>query len=95
MAISKTHIDHLAKLARLDLTEKEKEKYAKQIGEILDYVGKLSELDTKGVEPLAHVVDLKNVTRRDEPSQLSTPEKVLAEVPELKGKLIKVNRIFK
>lgn len=94
MAISKAQIDHLAKLARLDLTEKEKDKYAKQIGAILEYVGKLSELDTRDVEPLAHVVDLKNVIRRDEARSLSTSGKVLAEAPELAGRLIKVKKVF-
>ena len=58
-------IEHLAKLARLKLTDAEKELFSKQMGPVIKYIEKLSELDTKNVEPTAHVLGLNNVFRDD------------------------------
>ena len=58
-------IEHLAKLARLKLTDAEKELFSKQMGTVIKYIEKLSELDTKNVEPTAHVLGLNNVFRGD------------------------------
>ena len=58
-------IEHLAKLARLKLTDTEKELFSKQMGTVIKYIEKLSELDTKNVEPTAHVLGLNNVFRDD------------------------------
>jgi len=66
MAITREEIEHIAWLARLDLTEKEKDKFAKQLGSILDYISQLKEVDTKNVEPTAQVSGLMNVWREDE-----------------------------
>ena len=58
-------IEHLAKLAHLKLTDAEKELFSKQMGTVIKYIEKLSELDTKNVEPTAHVLGLNNVFRDD------------------------------
>ena len=58
-------IEHLAKLARLKLTDTEKEKFSNQMGTIIEYIEKLGELDTKNVEPTANVLGLSNVFRED------------------------------
>ena len=58
-------IEHLAKLARLKLTDAEKELFSKQMGTVIKYIEKLSELDTKNVESTAHVLGLNNVFRDD------------------------------
>ena len=58
-------IEHLTKLARLKLTDAEKELFSKQMGTVIKYIEKLSELDTKNVEPTAHVLGLNNVFRDD------------------------------
>ena len=58
-------IEHLAKLARLKLTDEEKEKFSNQMGTIIEYIEKLGELDTKNVEPTANVLGLSNVFRED------------------------------
>ena len=58
-------IEHLAKLARLKLTDAEKEKFSNQMGTIIKYIEKLGELDTKNVEPTANVLGLSNVFRED------------------------------
>ena len=58
-------IEHLAKLARLKLTDAEKEKFSNQMGTIIEYIEKLSELNTDNVEPTEHVLGLNNVFRED------------------------------
>jgi len=58
-------IEHVAKLARLKLTDAEKKRFSKQMGTIIKYIEKLNELDTKNVEPTAHVLGLENVFRDD------------------------------
>lgn len=62
----KIDIEHVAKLANLKLTETEKKKFAGQLSQILDYFEKLSEVDTKKVQPLAYAAGLTNVARVDE-----------------------------
>ena len=69
MAISREEILHVSRLARLKLSEEELELYTEQLGAILDYISKLNELDTAGVPPTSHVLDLANVFRADEVSQ--------------------------
>ncbi|OGZ23935.1 MAG: asparaginyl/glutamyl-tRNA amidotransferase subunit C [Candidatus Nealsonbacteria bacterium RIFCSPLOWO2_01_FULL_41_9] len=64
--LAKEEIKHIAKLARLGLTEKEIERFQKELSKILDYVEKLKEVDVSSVEPTSHSVLLKNVTRKDE-----------------------------
>ena len=58
-------IEHIAKLARLRLTDAEKEKFSQQMETIIEHIEKLNELDTQNVEPTAHVLGLKNVFRED------------------------------
>jgi len=63
--ISKEEVKHIAKLARLGLTEEEIEKFQKELSAILDYIEKLKEVDIEGVEPMSHSIKLENVTRQD------------------------------
>ncbi len=65
MSISKENIEHIASLARLSLTEEEKDLFGSQLSSILDYMEKLNELDTTDVEPTSHVLPLSNVMRDD------------------------------
>ena len=65
MKISKQEVEHVARLARLELAEGEKDKLIDQLSNILTYVETLNGLDTKGVEPTSHVLDIKNVMRDD------------------------------
>ena len=58
-------IEHVAKLARLKLTDAEKKRFSNQMGTIIKYIEKLNELDTKNVAPTAHVLGLENVFRDD------------------------------
>ncbi len=65
MAISREEILHVSRLARLELSEAELEKFTGQLGNILDYISKLNEIDTSDVPPTAHVLELTNVFRED------------------------------
>ena len=82
MKITKQEVEHVAALARLELSEQEKELLTSQLSNILTYVEKLNELDTKGVEPTAHVLDIRNVMRDDVPEESLTQERALANAPE-------------
>ena len=99
MAITKKEVEHVARLARLALSEEEKERYTGQLGSILSYIEKMSALNTDNVVPTTHVIPLSNVWREDvmEPSTsatLGSPEEILANAPEREGPLFKVNKII-
>ena len=65
MSISREEVLHVSRLARLQLSEAEIEKFTGQLSDILDYISKLNELDIEGVPPTAHVLDITNVFRED------------------------------
>lgn len=77
MQITKEQIEHVAKLARLNLTEAEKEKYANELGSIIEFVNKLNQLDTTDVQQTAHVVPINNVFREDKVEPSFDREKIL------------------
>jgi len=85
MAISRDQVLHVARLARLALTDEEVERFRGQLNAILDAVGKVSELDLAGVEPTAHPLDLSNVLAEDEPHVSLSPEDALANAPDPDG----------
>ena len=82
MKITKDEVLYVADLARLNLDDAAIDKFAGQIGEILDYVDKLNEVDTNGVEPTSHAISLTNAFREDEPREHLEREKALANAPE-------------
>jgi len=82
MNITKQEVEHVAKLARLELSEQEKDQLTNQLSGILTYVEKLNELTTTGVEPTAHVLDISNVMRDDLPQESLTQERALANAPD-------------
>ncbi len=94
MKIDRAQIEHLANLAKLDITEEEKSKYAEQLSSVLEYVEKLSEVETLGIEPLAQVSGAIDVLRPDAVKQCFSQDKVLAEVPDLERRQIKVKKVF-
>ena len=63
--LTKQQVEHVAKLARLSLTEKEVELYAEQLSKILDYIDLLNEVNTKGIEPMTQPIPTVNVMRED------------------------------
>ncbi|CDO04264.1 aspartyl/glutamyl-tRNA(Asn/Gln) amidotransferase subunit C [Oceanobacillus picturae] len=82
--ISKDQVKHVAHLARLAVTDEEVDKFTEQLSSIITYAEQLNELDTDGVEPTTHVLDLKNVLRKDEPKEWITQEEALKNAPDKK-----------
>ena len=82
--ISDETIEYVGILAKLELNEEEKEHAKKDMGEMLDYIDKLNELDTSGVEPMSHVFPVKNVFREDEVTNGDDREATLTNAPERK-----------
>ncbi len=87
-------IDGLAALARLNLTENEKELFSSQVGSIIEYIGKLNELDTTQVEPTAHVLPIKNVFREDSLRASLPQEKALKNAPQTDESFYRVPKII-
>ena len=85
MAISREEVLHVARLARLALTEVEVERLTEELGAILDAVGVVSELDLADVPPTAHPLDLVNVWDDDEPRASLAVEDVFANAPDRDG----------
>ncbi len=91
--ISKDDVRHVAKLAELEFNEKDVEKITSQLDRILDHVAKISKVDTEGVPPTSHVLDIKNVFREDEAKQSVTQEAALKNAPDEENKGFKVPKI--
>ena len=90
MAITRNEVLHVARLARLALSEEEIERLTEQLGAILEAVGKVAELDLTDVPPTSHPLDLVNVARADE-AQPSLPRaEALANAPDVEGGFFKV-----
>jgi aspartyl-tRNA(Asn)/glutamyl-tRNA(Gln) amidotransferase subunit C len=90
MAISRDEVVHVARLARLELSEAELERFGAQLDAILEAVGKVSELDLSGVEPTAHPLDLANVWAEDEPRPPLSVEEALANAPDREADAFRV-----
>jgi aspartyl-tRNA(Asn)/glutamyl-tRNA(Gln) amidotransferase subunit C len=90
MAITRDEVLHVARLARLELSDDEIERFQEQLSAILEAVGKVAELDLSEVEPTAHPLDLSNVWAADEPRPCLTVEEALANAPERSGNLFRV-----
>ncbi|MDR1167993.1 MAG: Asp-tRNA(Asn)/Glu-tRNA(Gln) amidotransferase subunit GatC [Heliobacteriaceae bacterium] len=86
-------VEHVAKLARLELTDEEKELYTKQLGDVLKYVDQMNEVDTSNVKPMAQVIDFVNVMRDDEVHNDVTKEALMANAPEEENGYFKVPKI--
>ena len=86
-------VEHVAKLARLELTEEEKEKFTSQLGDVLKYVEQMNEVDTSNVEPMAHALDFVNVMREDEVKYEQTKEELMKNAPDAEDGFFKVPKI--
>jgi len=86
-------VEHVAKLARLELTEEEKEVFTHQLGDVLAHVEKMNEVDTVGVEPMNHPIDFVNVMREDNKIYENTREELMSNAPDIEGEFFKVPKI--
>jgi aspartyl-tRNA(Asn)/glutamyl-tRNA(Gln) amidotransferase subunit C len=82
MKITQDEVLYVADLARLDLDAASIEKFAGQIGEILEYVDQLTEVDTEGIRPTSHAISLNNAFREDERGQSLDRERALDNAPD-------------
>ncbi|MHA1439890.1 MAG: Asp-tRNA(Asn)/Glu-tRNA(Gln) amidotransferase subunit GatC [Promethearchaeota archaeon] len=93
---SKEVVEHVSKLALIDLKEEEKEMFAKQLSNIISYFKKLNDLDTSNVEPTTHAIDgLKNVFREDIPWKSLSNEEALKNAEHKTNGFFKAPRIIK
>ncbi|MCX7831939.1 MAG: Asp-tRNA(Asn)/Glu-tRNA(Gln) amidotransferase subunit GatC [Actinobacteria bacterium] len=90
MSISKDEVRHVAKLARLELSEEEIEKFSNQLSQILEHAARVQELDLENLEPLTHAVDRRNVFRSDEVKECLSREEALSNAPEREGEFFKI-----
>ncbi len=86
-------VEHVAKLARLDLTQEEKEMFTHQLGDVLAHVEKMNEVDTTNVEPMNHPIDFYNVVREDKKIYENTREELMKNAPDIEGDFFKVPKI--
>ncbi|MBC8079617.1 MAG: Asp-tRNA(Asn)/Glu-tRNA(Gln) amidotransferase subunit GatC [Gorillibacterium sp.] len=94
MSISIKQVEHVAKLARLALTDDEKATFNEQLNAILHYAGKLDELDTDNVEPTSHAMPLHNVLREDVVRPSLSIDQVLLNAPDEEDGQIKVPAVM-
>ncbi len=92
--ISDETIEYVGILAKLELSEEEKEAAKKDMGRMLDYIDKLGELDTEGVEPMSHVFAVQNVFREDVVTNGDMREEMLQNAPGEKDGMFMVPRTF-
>lgn len=87
-------IEYVGILAKLELSEDEREAAKKDMGRMLDYIDKLNELDTTGVEPMSHIFPVQNVFREDVVTNGDESAKTLQNAPEEKDNMFVVPRTF-
>ncbi len=96
--IKEEEVKHIAKLARLGLEKEDIRKMEKELSKILDYIGKLKEVDVSGVEPMSHSVDVENVTSEDKEKPLgdkgAISKKLLELMPERKEGYLKTKKVL-
>ncbi len=94
MSITNKDVQHVAKLARLNLSADEEQMFTEQLNAILQYAEKLNELDTEGVEPTTHVLPVSNVMREDVERESLPIEKVMLNAPEEEDGQFKVPAVL-
>jgi len=91
--LSKKEVEHIAWLAHIELSGKEKTLFTEQFNDILDYFKKIDEVDTEDVQPIYHVLDLMNVYREDEVAPSLPTEEALKNAPKKEKQFLKAPRI--
>jgi len=94
MKITADDIQHVARLARLEVQDNDLAMFAEQIGDILGYVDKINQVTTESISPTAHAVSLVNAFREDEPGERSDNKDSLANAPAEEAGLFEVPRVI-
>lgn len=92
--INKKNVEHVAALARIEVSEKEKESLGRELSNILGYIDKLKELDTEGVEPMRGLHSKESIFRSDEAKDSGLQKDILANAPSREGNHIKVPKVI-
>ena len=94
--ISLQEVEHIAELAKIGLTKKEKERFSEELSDILEYIEQLKEIDTKDVEPVSQVTGSVNVTKKDVADNCDEDvrEKIINNFPEEKDGCVKVKQVM-
>jgi len=95
--ITRKDVEHIAHLARIELTDEEKIKFGKELSAILNFIDQLNQVSTEGVEPVSGGTSLKNRSRRDEQrdnDREGNPTTLIAQAPETSDNWIKVRAVF-
>lgn len=87
-------VKHIAALARIGLSDKEIEKYQKDLSAILDYFKKLEDVDTGNVEPISHITGAENITRSDKKEKFENKKEIIKLFPESKDGYDKVKSVL-
>ena len=93
MGVSRDDIIHIAKLSRLEFTDEELEKYTKDLDNIVNFANTLSEIDVSGVKPTNHILDIKNVFRKDEVKPSYDRDLILKNAPTKAGGCVSVPKV--
>ncbi len=94
MKITRREVEHVARLARLGLSDQEMERMRAQLDAILTYIDKLNQLDTREVKPMSHVIPMTNVLREDVVSPSLSQDQALANAPDRHEAFFRVPRIL-
>lgn len=95
MSLTKEEVKHIAKLARLEMTDEETEKFSVQLSAILEDAKKLDEVDTDNVEPVAQITGLENAQFKDEVNACDYTDELLGQSPNgTEDRMIKVKNVF-
>ena len=94
LKLSTQDVEYVAKLARLEVTNQEKEKFTAQLNDILLYIDKLNELDTTGVAPMSHAIAVTNAFREDKVSESLGTQRALANAPDARGEFFRVPKVI-
>jgi aspartyl-tRNA(Asn)/glutamyl-tRNA(Gln) amidotransferase subunit C len=92
--ISSQQVEYVAHLARLTISDQEKDKFTSQLNDILLYIDKLNELTTEGVESMSHAIAVTNSFRADEIQDSIGTEKSLANAPDARGEFFRVPKVI-
>ena len=94
MSLSREQVEHVARLARVGITEEDVDRFRHQLSDVLDYFERLREVDTENVPPTSHTLPLHNIMREDEPQAPFDADLILANAPDKEDDRIRVRAIL-
>lgn len=93
MSVSKEEVLHIANLSKLYIEDEKIEKYTNELSNMVDLANSLEKVNVEGVNPTNHILDIKNVFRKDEVSPSSTREEILKNAPQSQGGCVSVPKV--